>query len=432
VLGAKEMTMTFRVAVLLLALTGGLAVIILAQEPGEATSAAALIQEIIEEAGINKAIHEFLDLRTDSSVDVYFDEDEFSSLGYSLVSAGRIEEALGVFKMNTMLFPESGGVFESLGEGYMLKGDIKRAIENYEKSLALDPSNENAGFILDRINGHIHDALAETREVLKYSPGESMGLEGDYLGQEPPGLKPKVFAPGIVSTRGNFEFSFTISPDGRELYFNRRGSGLMGCRYEEDGWTAPQEPDFLSGRPGAFEPHISPDGERFFFGDGPTIWVATRTGSGWGEPQQVMPGMYATTTHDGTIYVTDINPPPEFGTIVKSRPVGGGYTEPERVGDGVNLPVGSAHPCIAPDESFIIFDSVLPGSGEGHEHTDLFVCFRNSDGSWGDAVNLGPDVNTPGGNICASLSPDGKYLFFQRHRDIYWVSTEVIERLRPK
>jgi glyoxylase-like metal-dependent hydrolase (beta-lactamase superfamily II) len=38
---------------------------------------------------------------------------------------------------------------------------------------------------------------------------------------------------------------------------------------------------------------------------------------------------------------------------------------------------------------------------------------------------------TPGTNFCPSLSPDGKYLFFCACRDIYWVSSEVIERLRP-
>jgi hypothetical protein len=425
--------MTLRAALVVLALAAFLAAAALAQEnPGETPSAAALISRIIENEGINKAIHAFLDLKGDSSREVYFDEDEFSSLGDSLLRAGRIEEAINVFKMSTMLFPESGNAFARLGEGYMLKGDRKRAVENYEKSLELEPENGNAAFILDRINGHVHDALAETREPLKHKPGEPTGLEGDYLGQEPPGLTPKVFAPGIVSTRGNFEFSFTLSPDGKELYFNRRGSGLMGCRYEDDGWTAPQNPAFLSNHPGAFEPHISSDGRKLFFGDGPNIWVAERAAGSWGEPEQVMQGMYATTTDDGTIYVTDINQPPEFGKIVKARMINGSYAEAEPVGGGVNLPAGSAHPCIAPDESFIVFDSVLRGSDGGDEHTDIFVCFRSEDGSWGDAINLGPGINTPGGNMCASLSPDGKYLFFQRHRDIYWVSTEVIERLRPE
>lgn len=425
--------MIFRAAFVFLALTACVFSAVPAQEePDEATSAAVMIGQTIEDSGMNAAINRFLSLRSDASANVYFDEDEFNSLGYRLLSAGRIQEGISVFKMNTILFPESANVFDSLGEGYLLKGDKSRAIENYRKSLELNPDNEHAVFILSRISGHIHDAMAETREPASYEPGVNTGVTGDYLGQEPPELEPGVFAPGIVSTRGNFEFGFTMSPDGKEIYFNRRGNGLMGCRREESGWTAPERPAFLSDHPGAFEPHISHDGSKMFFGDGPAIWVVERAGNGWGEPRQVTQGMYATTTGDGTIYMTDITPPPEYGKIVRSQLVDGKYSQPEPVAGGVNLPIGSAHPCIAPDESFVVFDSVIPGIEEGDEHTDLFVSFRGPDGSWGDAINLGPYINTPGGNMCASLSPDGKYLFFQRYRDIYWVSTETIERLRPQ
>jgi hypothetical protein len=425
--------MVLRPALIFLALAGCLLSTSAAQDqPDGAASAAAIIGKIIDDSGMNAAINMFLRLRSEASADVYFDEDEFDSLGYRLLSAGRIQEAISVFKMNTIVFPESANALDSLGEGYMLKGEKGRAVENYRKSLELDPDNEHPAFTLRRINGYIRDALAETREPVNHVPGSNTGLKGDYLGQERPDIEPKVFAPGIVSTRGNFEFGFTMSPDGREIYFNRRSSGLMACRREDGGWTAPERPAFLAGHPGAFEPHISHDGSKFFFGDGPAIWVAERAGSGWGEPRQVAQGMYATTTADGAIYMTDITPPPEYGKIVRSQPVDDGYAEPEPVGGGVNLPAGSAHPCIAPDESFIIFDSVLPGTEEGDEHTDLFVCFRGDDGSWGDAINLGPYINTPGGNMCASLSPDGKYLFFQRYRDVYWVSTEAIEHLRPR
>jgi hypothetical protein len=33
--------------------------------------------------------------------------------------------------------------------------------------------------------------------------------------------------------------------------------------------------------------------------------------------------------------------------------------------------------------------------------------------------------------VIASITPDGKYLFFRRNGDIYWVSTKIIEKLRP-
>ena len=109
----------------------------------------------------------------------------------------------------------------------------------------------------------------------------------------------------------------------------------------------------------------------------------------------------------------------------------GTFSGPKMVGGDMNRTIGSAHPCIAPDESFIIFDSLILGEKEGEEHTDLFVCYRKSDGNWSEAINMGERINTPGGNICASLSPDGTYLFFLRSRDISWVDARTIEELKP-
>jgi hypothetical protein len=50
-------------------------------------------------------------------------------------------------------------------------------------------------------------------------PGEN---RSDYLGQDPPGLIPKVFAPGIVSTE-DIEFKIAINPDGKYLFYNSGG-----------------------------------------------------------------------------------------------------------------------------------------------------------------------------------------------------------------
>ena len=55
-----------------------------------------------------------------------------------------ITSAIEIFKANVFFYPEASNTYDSLAEAYMTAGDKERAIENYEKSLALDPNNENA------------------------------------------------------------------------------------------------------------------------------------------------------------------------------------------------------------------------------------------------------------------------------------------------
>jgi Tol biopolymer transport system component len=144
--------------------------------------------------------------------------------------------------------------------------------------------------------------------------------------------------------------------------------------------------------------------------------------------------MYVTSAKNRTIYYT-IRLDSENWGIVKACYVNGQYTKPQLLGGGVNSPYFDAHPCIAPDETFIIFDSKRPGAIGGEGDIDLYICFKNKEGDWGDAVNLGDKINTPKQEHVASLSPDGKYLFFAHGEpdqwDIYWVSTKIIENLKP-
>jgi CubicO group peptidase (beta-lactamase class C family) len=71
--------------------------------------------------------------------------------GYELMEAKKLKESIDVFKLNTIAFPRSANAFDSLGEAYLESGDKKSAIENYKKSLELDPENENAREVLKKI-----------------------------------------------------------------------------------------------------------------------------------------------------------------------------------------------------------------------------------------------------------------------------------------
>jgi CubicO group peptidase (beta-lactamase class C family) len=71
-------------------------------------------------------------------------ERQMNQLGYTLLRAKKITDAIEVFKQNAEDFPESSNVWDSLAEGYMLNGEKESAIKYYKKSLELDPENKNA------------------------------------------------------------------------------------------------------------------------------------------------------------------------------------------------------------------------------------------------------------------------------------------------
>ena len=72
---------------------------------------------------------------------------------------------------------------------------------------------------------------------------------------------------------------------------------------------------------------------------------------------------------------------------------------------------GHAFP--SPDGRFVLIDSA---SLDSDEQRDIYVSFRNDDGTWGEAKPLGPSVNTEYSETCPSLSPDGRYLSFLASR----------------
>lgn len=72
-----------------------------------------------------------------------FSERSLNLFGYSVMEKDTAG-AIRVFSLNAQVFPKSGNVWDSLAEAYMKVGDVKAAQRFYERSLKLDPTNENA------------------------------------------------------------------------------------------------------------------------------------------------------------------------------------------------------------------------------------------------------------------------------------------------
>ncbi|MCP4723882.1 MAG: hypothetical protein GY863_02540, partial [bacterium] len=141
-----------------------------------------------------------------------------------------------------------------------------------------------------------------------------------------------------------------------------------------------------------------------------------RTDDGWGEPYN--PGSpvntggqdyFPSVTNDGTLYFTRTGAD-RVPNIYRSRLVDGKYAEPERLTDKINRAPGPYNAYIFPDESCLIY--CMYGSPDSYGRADYYVAFRNDNDEWTDPVNAGPIMNSEANAVSASLSPDGKYLFF--------------------
>lgn len=270
-----------------------------------------------------------------------------------------------------------------------------------------------------------------------------------YLAQTPPGRTPEPFAPGIVSTADSIEFAGSFSPDGRAYYFTSRAPGrfnrLLYTEYRDGEWTPPAQPSFAIPY-GEFEPSVSWDGTQLFFASArplpgttgfnmtPDIWFVTWEDSAWGEPRHFGDGMfYMTFTADGAMYSFANDGDRTKGYVCRRVWRDGAYVDAENLGATYAFFSDARHPCIAHDESYLVFDTASREPCVGG--LDLYVSFRAADGTWTEPVSLGGTINTVHDDMAPSLSPDGKYLFYSTWAgdvsDILWVSTEVIEELRP-
>ena len=112
---------------------------------------AELMARALATGGVDGAIRRYREYRADPRHAYVDTEDELNILGYRLLGEQRYGQAIPILELNAAEHPRSANVYDSLGEGYMLAGKPALAIRNYRKSLALDPSNENARSMLDKL-----------------------------------------------------------------------------------------------------------------------------------------------------------------------------------------------------------------------------------------------------------------------------------------
>jgi len=279
---------------------------------------------------------------------------------------------------------------------------------------------------------------------------------------------------------GAHDMSITISKDLKKIYIGRSSinwsSSIVMFEEGSGGWKAPIVPEFAEGL-GDNYPFLSPDNSHIYFSGrrsisgntderpGRKIWFSESVNGNWRKPKMIESGIepkahmaFPSIAKSGNIY---FNSTLETGLgnsdIYCIKKTANGYGKPENLGSAINSEHWEFHPYISPEEDFLMFDAVRP---EGFGSNDLYISFKQSDGTWSKAVNMGEVVNTENADMRPYLSPDGKYFFFCSNRrnllnnsvsgkldyqefsniingpgngsqDIYWVDSKIIDELRP-
>lgn len=241
---------------------------------------------------------------------------------------------------------------------------------------------------------------------------------------------PQLFAPGSISGTAS-EDCFSMTPDGNTAVFdiaNGSSSTIVISHKVKGVWSKPEIAPF-SGQWYDHDPAVSPDGRFIVFpskrpakAGGEAVgglWRVDRKGDGWGEPWRlpdavnVSPRIYAPTiTADGSIYFIR---PDDDGIlhIFRSQYRDGTYQPAVRqmLGDAATH---QKDPAIAPDESFVVFDT---DQGGKKDQDRLFIAFKEGD-HWSAPQDLGDAVNADNNPWGAHVSADGKTLYFNSDRSI--------------
>lgn len=308
--------------------------------------------------------------------------------------------------------------------------------------------------------------LVLTINLLSSYMGQAQGLFGknkkiDYLGQKPPGMNAELFAPGLISTDSLEHSTPAFSPDGNQvlwtLIYRGKPSFILEMKKENGAWSKPSRASFSDPSADDIYQSFSVDGKKLYFGSrrkmpsgypegkGIRIWEVARNADGWGVPVP-----FDTTVSKGEDYAHSPNTAgdmyfsfrrrggAEFDIAYASK-IGGKYASPIKLPYGINTMEYEDGPFIAPDGSYLIFES---GRLSGIENSiDLYISFRNKDGSWKLPLNMGEKINTKYAERFARLSPDGKYLFFGSTKpqsvnsigfDTYWIDAKIIAELKEQ
>jgi CubicO group peptidase (beta-lactamase class C family) len=173
-------------------------------------SIVSVLEKTINEKGIEAGIAQYRDLKAKQAATYDFSESELNQLGYRLLRSGKPKEAIEIFKLNVEAYPKGFNAYDSLAEAYSTINERELAIQNYKKSLELNPNNTNAAEVIKRLDKPpvVVDAKVFDTYVGEYEVG--------------PGFVLRVFREGDkLMTQATGQGVFEIFPESETVFYPR-------------------------------------------------------------------------------------------------------------------------------------------------------------------------------------------------------------------
>jgi len=283
-------------------------------------------------------------------------------------------------------------------------------------------------------------------------PPEIPLTSDSYLGRQAPGLTAVRFVPDYLLSNQNWWWHGKVDflDDGKEMFMDiycpaEGGTRIRHMKLENDIWSAPATSPISSQYTDACPSFIDNGAKVFFISDRPNgsnygYWNSTKTNNTWSAPAPVIVpaaaslggGWEISATNDETLYVRmDLIGGTTGLDLYIIRKVNGLYVQPERLDNNINSSYDELGVFVDPEGDYMLFESNRPGGSGG---SDIYISFRNTDGSFRQSQNLGSSVNSSSNENAPSVSSDGRYLFFlserQGDRNPFWIDARIIENLR--
>ena len=308
---------------------------------------------------------------------------------------GLVRDAVPLLGKAIEYNPSFTDAYLSLAGVYGEMKDYAKAVDYFRKAQAIDSAYSKYYLLPCSINlaamGKFNEAFAVVDTFLQIKNLGDKSIKAanyrkqcyqfaiDYATKHP--NHNYVFAPqnlgdSINSKESEYYPSFTI--DDSTFVFTRRGEGIredfIQSTKTKNGYTASQ---IINGdiniEPSKGALNISQDGEWLLF-------AGNFPGKGFG---------------NFDIYMSYNTPK--------------GWSEPFNLGANVNTEFWESGPSLSPDKNALYFSSDRPG---GYGGKDLYVSYRQTNGKWGPAQNMGPQVNTAGDELAPFIHADNQTLYY--------------------